>query len=164
VVMIAALFIVGAAMLHSGLAERFGRAIAAVAGTGRARLTAALMLGTTVISAFVSTTGTVALMLPVAASLARNARISPSLLLLPMSVAALLGGLLTLIATPPNIIVSEQLTAAGFEPFRFFTFTPVGMTMVAMGLLVLVPFGARLLPPRAPVDSPSGSDSVMRVS
>jgi di/tricarboxylate transporter len=164
VVMIAALFVVGAAMLQSGLADRLGQAIAAVAGTGRARLTAALMLGTTSISAFVSTTGTVALMLPVAATLARNARISPSQLLMPMSVAALLGGLLTLIATPPNIIVSEQLATAGFEPFHFFSFTPIGAVMVAVGMLVLVPFGARLLPPRAPIDRPAGSDSVMRLS
>ena len=93
----------------------FGRIIGRLAGTGRARLTAMLMSGTTAISAFVSTTGTVALMLPVTAALARTARISPSLLLMPMSVAAILGGLLTLIATPPNIIVSNQLRAAGFD-------------------------------------------------
>ncbi len=164
VIMIAALFVVGAAMLHTGLAERFGRAIGRLAGTGRVRLTALLMLGTTVISAFVSTTGTVALMLPVTAALARNARISPSVLLMPMSVAALLGGMLTLIATPPNIIVSEQLAAAGFEPFHLFSFTPVGVTMIAVGMLVLVPFAARLLPPRAPIDSPSSGDGVARVT
>lgn len=164
VITIAALFVVGAAMLHTGLAERFGRAIGRVAGTGRGRLTAVLMLGTAAISAFVSSTGTVALMLPVAASLARNARISPTVLLLPVSVAALLGGLLTLIATPPNIIVSEQLAAAGFEPFRFFSYTPVGLAMVAVGLVVLVPFAGRLLPARAPVDRPAGSGGVARIS
>lgn len=164
VIMIAALFVVGAAMLHSGLAGRFGRLIGRFAGTGRARLTSTLMLGTSTISAFVSTTGTVALMLPVTAALARTARISPSILLLPMSVAAILGGLLTLIATPPNIIVSEALVAAGHEPFHLFSFTPVGVVMIAIGLLVLVPFGGRLLKPRAPIDSPSGGDSVARLS
>lgn len=163
VIMIAALFVVGAAMLHTGLARRFGRIIGRLAGTGRARLTAMLMSGTTVISAFVSTTGTVALMLPVTAALARTARISPSILLMPMSVAAILGGLLTLIATPPNIIVSEQLAAAGYEPFHLFSFTPVGIVMIAIGLLVLVPFGGKLLKARAPIDSPSGSDSVVRL-
>src|SRR5690554_5867661 len=164
VIMIAALFVVGAAMLHTGLAARFGRAIGRMAGSQRARLTAILMLGTTAISAFVSTTGTVALMLPVTAALARNARISPSLLLMPMAVAALLGGLLTLIATPPNIIVSEQLAAAGFEPFRFFSFTPIGVVMIAVGLVVLVPLAGRLLPARAPVDRPAGSGGVARMS
>ena len=164
VVMIAALFVVGAAMLNTGLAERFGRAIGRVAGSERARLTALLMLGTAVISAFVSSTGTVALMLPVTAALARNARISPSQLLMPMSVAALLGGMLTLIATPPNIIVSEQLASAGFEPFHLFSFTPIGVVMILVGMAVLVPFGGRLLPRRAPVDGPSGGDSINRVS
>ena len=164
VITIAALFVVGAAMLHTGLAERFGRAIGRIAGSGRARLTAVLMLGTAAISAFVSSTGTVALMLPVAAALARNARLSPTVLLMPVSVAALLGGLLTLIATPPNIIVSEQLAAAGFEPFRFFSFTPIGVVMIAVGLVVLVPLAGRLLPARAPVDRPAGSGGVARMS
>ena len=164
VITIAALFVVGSAMLHTGLAERFGRAIGRLAGTGRARLTAVLMLGTAMISAFVSTTGTVALMLPVAAALARNARLSPSVLLMPMSVAALLGGILTLIATPPNIIVAQQLAAAGFEPFHFFSFTPIGITMLAIGLAVLVPLAGRLLPARAPVDAPAGAGGVARIS
>ena len=163
VIMIASLFVVGAAMLHTGLAERFGRVIGRIAGTGRARLTAVLMLGTTVISAFVSTTGTVALMLPVTAALARNARLSPSLLLMPMSVAALLGGLLTLIATPPNIIVSQQLAAVGYPPFHLFSFTPVGVTMILVGLAVLVPFAAALLPARAPVDRPAEGGGVVRL-
>lgn len=164
VITIASLFVVGAAMLHTGLAERFGRAIGRVAGASRARLTAVLMLGTAAISAFVSSTGTVALMLPVAAALARSARLSPSVLLMPVSVAALLGGLLTLIATPPNVIVSQQLAAAGFEPFHFFSFTPVGLLMIVVGLAILVPFGGRLLPSRAPIDRPVGSSGVARVS
>ena len=164
VVMIAALFVLGAAMLATGLAERFGRAIGRLAGTGRRRLTAILMAGTGAISAFVSTTGTVALMLPVTAALARNAGTSPSVLLMPMSVAALLGGLLTLIATAPNIIVSEQLAAAGYEPFSFFSFTPVGVVMLLVGMAILVPFAARLLPPRTPVDAPAAGDGVTRVS
>lgn len=164
VIMIASLFVVGAAMIQTGLAERFGRAIGRFAGSSRARLTAVLMLGTSVISAFVSTTGTVAIMLPVAAALARNAGLSPSLLLMPMSVAALLGGLLTLIATPPNIIVSEQLAGAGFEPFSLFSFTPIGVAMLALGLALLVPLAPRLLPARAPIDRPAGTDGVVRMS
>jgi len=163
VITITALFVVGATMLHTGLAERFGRVIGRIAGTSRARLTAVLMLGTALISAFVSTTGTVALMLPVTAALARNARLSPSVLLMPMSIAALLGGLLTLIATPPNIIVSQQLAAVGYEPFHLFSFTPVGLTMILIGLAVLVPFAGKLLPARAPIDRPAEGGAVVRL-
>lgn len=160
VIMIAALFVIGAAMLETGLAERFGGALGRVAGSGRARLTAVLMLGTGTLSSFMSTTGTVALMLPVTAALARNAGMSPSILLMPMSTAALLGGLLTLIATPPNIIVSERLAEAGLEPFALFDFTPIGIAVLLLGMAVLVPFGGRLLKPRAPADAPAGAGGV----
>ncbi len=164
VVMIAALFVVAAAVFRTGLAERFGRLLGRLAGTSRARATMVVMLGTGLLSAFVSTTGTVALMLPVVTLLARRARLSPSLLLLPLAVGALLGGLLTLIATPPNIIVSNQLVAAGYAPFGFFDFTPVGIVMLATGTAVLTLFGDRLLPTRAPIDRPVGADDVATVS
>jgi di/tricarboxylate transporter len=163
VIMIAALFVVAGAIFRTGLAERFGRTLGRLAGTARPRVTAVVMLGTGLLSAFVSTTGTVALMMPVTTSLARNARLSPSLLLMPMAIGALLGGMLTLIATPPNLIVSEQLTVAGYEPFGFFDFTPVGLVMLAVGTLVLVLFGGRVLPARAPVDQPVGTHGVMDV-
>ena len=155
VIMIAALFVVSGAMFRTGLADRFGRLLGHLAGTGRARATAVVMLGTGALSAFVSTTGTVALLLPVVTTLARNARMSPSLLLLPMAAGALFGGLLTLIATPPNIIVSSQLAAAGYEPFGFFEFTPIGLIVLLAGTAVLSLVGGRLLPDRAPVDGPA---------
>lgn len=164
VIMIAALFVVAGAIFRTGLAERFGRILGRIAGTGRARITVVVMLGTGLLSAFVSTTGTVALMLPVTASLARNARLSPSLLLLPMAVGALLGGMLTLIATPPNIIVSNQLSAAGYAPFGFFDFTPIGVVMLVAGTAVLVIFGERLLPVRPSAEPVEGADGVSRLT
>ena len=164
VVMIAGLFVVAGGILRTGLAERFGILLGRIAGAGRARATAVVMIGPGLLSAFVSTTGTVALMLPVTASLARNAGISPSLLLIPLAIGALFGGLLTLIATPPNIIVSNQLSAAGFEPFRFFDFTPIGLVLLGLGTLVLMAFGGRLLRPRAPVDRPVGASDVLSVA
>ncbi|MBR9989264.1 MAG: SLC13 family permease [Gemmatimonadetes bacterium] len=164
VIMIAGLFVVAGAMFRSGLAERFGRLLGRLAGTGRARATAIVMLGSGFLSGFMSTTGTVALMLPVTSSLARNARLSPSLLLLPLAIGALLGGLLTLIATPPNIIVANQLETAGYEPFGFFDFTPVGVVLLLIGTAVLAVMGGRLLPARAPVDRPVGADSVTSLS
>lgn len=164
VIMIAGLFVVAGAIFRTGLAERFGRILGRLAGTGRARVTAVVMLGTGMLSAFVSTTGTVALMLPVTTTLARNARMSPSLLLMPMAIGALLGGLLTLIATPPNIIVSNQLATAGYEPFGFFDFTPIGVIMLGIGTAVLVVLGPWLLRPRAPVDQPAGVDGIASLS
>src|SRR5690606_1944682 len=86
------------------------------------------------------------------------------MLLMPMSTAALLGGLLTLIATPPNIIVSERLAEAGLEPFALFDFTPIGLAVLALGIAVLVPFGGRLLRPRTPSDAPAGSGGVAIVA
>lgn len=163
VVMIAGLFVVGGGMLRTGLAERVGWVLGRVAGTGRARATLVLMLGTGTLSAFMSTTGTVALLLPVTMVLARGAGLSPSLLLMPMAIGALLGGLLTLVASPPNIIVSNQLAAAGLEPFHFFDFTPVGLVLLAVGTAVLTLFGGRLLPARAPAGPPASPDGVAKV-
>jgi len=157
VVMIAGLFVIGGGLSRTGVAGRVGGAIGAVAGTSRAGLTAMLMLGTGALSAFMSSTGTVAVMLPVATALAWNARISPSLLLIPVSIAAALGGLLTLISTPPNLIVANELQAAGYAPFGFFDFTPLGLAALAIGVVVLTVFGGRLLPSRAPADGPASN-------
>ncbi len=154
VIMIAALFVVGGGLARTGAAERFGRAIGAAAGQSRAGLTAVLMLGAGVLSAFMSSTGTVAVMLPVAAALAWDARLSPSLLLIPLSIGASLGGMLTLIGTPPNLVVAAELEAAGYEPFGFFDFTPVGLAALAVGVGVLAALGGRLLPARASADGP----------
>jgi di/tricarboxylate transporter len=163
VVMIAALFVIGGALFRTGVAERFGRALARLAGTGRASLTAVVMLGAGVLSGFMSSTGTVAVMLPVTAALAWNARMSPSLLLIPLSVGSLLGGLLTLIGTAPNIVIANQLAASGFAPFRFFDFTPIGLVMLAAGIAFMVLFGGRLLPARASADGPAAPDGVVTV-
>ncbi|MEO0557859.1 MAG: SLC13 family permease [Bacteroidota bacterium] len=156
VVMIAALFVVGAGLFRTGVAERFGRALGRAAGTQRAGLTAVLMLGAGALSGIMSSTGTVAVMLPVAVALAWNARFSPSLLLIPLSIGASLGGMLTLIGTPPNLVVADALTAAGYEPFGFFDFTLIGLAALGLGTLVLAVFGRRLLPARR---SASSSDA-----
>lgn len=163
VIMIAALFVVGGGLFRTGVAERFGRALGSVAGSSRASLTATVMLGAGVLSAFMSSTGTVAVMLPVTAALAWGAGISPSLLLIPLSVGSLFGGLLTLIGTPPNIVVANQLAAAGHAPFRFFDFTPIGLAVLAMGIGVLALLGGRLLPARASADGPASADGVATV-
>lgn len=158
VVMIAALFVVSGALVETGLASSIGNWIARVAGNGEARLMAVLMLATAGLSAFMSSTGTVAIMLPIAVRLAWRQRLSPSRLLIPVAFAALLGGTLTLIATPPNLVASQTLVAAGEDPLGFFALAPVGLVLVAVATLFLVTIGRRLLPDRAP-NAPAAEES-----
>lgn len=159
VVMIAALFVVGEGLYRTGMAERMARLPARFA-TGEVSLLVTVMLMAGVLSAFLSSTGTVAIMLPVVVGLARERKVAPSRLLIPLSVAALLGGMLTLIGTAPNLIASQQLASAGHAPFAFFDFTPVGLVMMALGIGFFVLVGRRWLPHReAPGERAAGAAS-----
>lgn len=94
---------------------------------------------TAAIGAFVSNTGTVALMLPIVVSMAMSANINVSRLLMPLAFASSMGGMITLIGTPPNLVIQNALIEAGYERLSFFTFTPVGLVCVTVGLIVLIP-------------------------
>lgn len=146
--MIAALFVVGGAVFETGLADGIGRRLERLGSGGPRKMLLAVMLAAALLSAFLSSTGTVALMVPIVASLARRTRISPSKLMMPLAYATLLGGMLTLIATPPNIVVSNTLGEAGFEPFGFFDFTGPGLCLLALGIGFVVLAGERLIPER----------------
>jgi di/tricarboxylate transporter len=150
VLTIAALFIVGGAILHTGLAGLIGRRILAIAGSNEVRLILVIMLAVAVLSSFMSSTGAVAVLLPAIIGLARSADISPSKLLIPLSFGSLLGGATTLIGTPPNIIVSDLLRDAGYEPFNFFSYTPIGLMLLAAGVLFMITIGRRVLPDTRP--------------
>lgn len=148
VLMIAGLFVVGAALFRTGVADAMGRWIERLSGQGPARLLAVLMGVTAFLSAFISSTGTVAVLLPVVLSIARRRRISPSRLLIPLAFASLLGGMLTLIGTPPNLVVTAQLREAGLEPFGFFDFTLPGLVMLAIGMVFMMLVSPWLVPER----------------
>ncbi|MBN2306324.1 MAG: SLC13 family permease, partial [Anaerolineae bacterium] len=146
VLIVAALFIVGGAVLQTGLAGMIGQRILIIAGPSESRLILVIMLAAGLLSGLMSDTGTVAVLLPAIVSLARSANISPSKLLIPVSYGALLGGATTLIGTPPNIIVSDILREQGEAPFQFFSYTPVGLLMLMAGTVFMVTVGRRILP------------------
>jgi di/tricarboxylate transporter len=150
VLTIASLFIVGGGVMQTGLAASIGEGILKVAGTRPGRLTVVIMTAVALLSAVMSDTGTVAVLLPAIISLGLSARISPSKLLIPLSYGSLLGGATTLIGTPPNIIVSDILREQGLQPFNFFSYTPVGLLLFAAGVLFMLFIGQRLLPEHKP--------------
>lgn len=146
VVMIAGLFVVGAALSGTGIADWLGERLEARAGQGEARVIVSVMLVTALLSAFMSSTGTVAILLPVVGTIAQRRGIAPSRLLLPLAFGAHLGSNLTLIATPPNLLVSDALRAAGHEPFRFFSFFVPGACIFVAGVAYMAWIGRRALP------------------
>lgn len=146
VMTIFALFIVGGAVLQTGLAAMIGERILKIAGRDETRLMAVIMIAVALLSGFMSDTGTVAVLLPAVIALARTAKISPSKLLMPLSFGALLGGAMTLIGTPPNIYVSDLLAENGERAFGFFSYTPVGLMMLVVGVIFMLTLGRRLLP------------------
>ncbi|MEH6826291.1 MAG: SLC13 family permease [Motiliproteus sp.] len=146
VVMIAALFVVGEGLFRTGIAASAGRLLLRLGGTSEVRLLSLMIPMVACLSAFMSSTGAVALFIPVVLSMCRKAGLSPSRLLMPLAFASLIGGMLTLIGTPPNVVVSGQMAAAGLAPFGFFDFTPIGAIILLVGSLYLVFVARHLLP------------------
>ena len=139
VIMMVGLFVVGGAIFKTGLAKMISSKILRLAGKSELKLFILIMMVTAFIGAFVSKTGTVALMLPIVVSMAASANISPGRFLMPLAFASSMGGMATLIGTPPNLVVDEVLSNAGFTDLSFFSFTPIGVICVLIGLVVLIP-------------------------
>jgi di/tricarboxylate transporter len=150
VLTIASLFVVGGAVLQTGLAGTIGRRILAIGGNNPLRLITTIMVTVALLSAFMSDAGTVAVLLPAIISLGISAQVSSSKLLIPLSYGALLGGAMTLIGTPPNIIVSDLLRAQGLTPFSFFDYMPIGIILLAVGTIFMVFIGRHMLPDHQP--------------
>ena len=139
VIMMIGLFVVGGAIMQTGLAKLTGNKLMALSRGNETITFLLVMLVTSFIGAFVSNTGTVALMMPIIVSLAAASGMQSSRFLMPLAFAGSLGGMLTLIGTPPNLVIDEVLTEAGFKPLAFFSFFPVGIIVIAIGIIVLMP-------------------------
>ena len=139
VIMMIGLFVVGGAIMQTGLAKLTGNKLMALSRGNETVTFLLVMLVTSFIGAFVSNTGTVALMMPIIMSLAAGSGMQSSRFLMPLAFAGSLGGMLTLIGTPPNLVIDEVLTEAGFKPLAFFSFFPVGIIVIAIGIIVLMP-------------------------
>lgn len=136
VLMMVGLFVVGGGIFRTGLAKLISSKILRLAGKNETLLFVLVMLVTAFIGAFVSNTGTVAVMMPIVISIAVSSNTSPRRFLMPLAFASSMG-ILTLIATPPNMIVSEELVKNGHDPLAFFSFTPVGLIALGIGIIVL---------------------------
>jgi Di- and tricarboxylate transporters len=138
VIMMVGLLVVGGAIFRTGLAKMISSRILQLAGKNELVLFILIMVVTAFIGAFISNTGTVALMLPIVVSIASSANINVSRFLMPMAFASSLG-IMTLISTPPNLTIHETLIGAGYEGLSFFSFLPIGLICLAIGMLVLIP-------------------------
>lgn len=139
VVMMVGLFVVGGAILRTGLAQTVGSKLMKIANGNETLTFIVVMLATAFIGAFVSNTGTVALMMPIIISMAAQGGFQASRMLMPLAFAGSLGGMLTLIGTPPNLVIDETLVEHGYEGLKFFTFFPVGLICIFIGIVVLMP-------------------------
>lgn len=145
VIMMIGLFVVGGAIMQTGLAKLTGNKLMALSHGNETVTFLLVMLVTSFIGAFVSNTGTVALMMPIIMSLAASSGMQSSRFLMPLAFAGSLGGMLTLIGTPPNLVIDEVLVDAGYDHLSFFSFFPVGVIVIAIGIVVLMPLSRLFL-------------------
>ncbi len=146
VITVWAIYIVSAGLMITGVADSIGLRIMRVAGLTEWRLVAVIMVTVGVMSAFMNNIGATAVLLPAVVAIGRKARIPASKLLIPLAFGSLLGGVTTLIGTPPNLLVSNALAAAGYEPFSLFDYTPMGLIIMVSSIVYMVAIGRHLLP------------------
>jgi di/tricarboxylate transporter len=138
VVLIAALFVIGDGLVRTGIAYRLGDWLVARAGSSETRLLVLLMLAAAGLGSVMSSTGVVAIFIPVALGVAARLKIAPARLMMPLAFAGLISGMLTLVATAPNLVVHSELRRAGLDGFGFFSLTPVGLAVLALGIVYML--------------------------
>lgn len=140
VILIAALFIIGDGLVRTGVATKMGSWLMSVAGSSETKMLILLMLTVAGLGAFMSSTGVVAIFIPVVLSVCSRMKISPSRLMMPLSFAGLISGMMTLVATPPNMVVNSELLREGFKGFAFFDVTPLGLVILLCGIVYMLLF------------------------
>jgi len=148
VITVAAMFIISAAITNTGIGNRLSEKLASFAGGSEARLVLGIMVTVALLSAFINNIGATAIMLPLVIGLARKTRLSPSKLLMPLAFGSLVGGICTLIGTPPNILMNTLLQEYSNEKLAMFSFTPVGVPIVILTIAYMTWLGRRQLPKR----------------
>jgi di/tricarboxylate transporter len=138
VILIAALFIIGDGLVRTGVATKMGSWLVDVAGSSETKMLVLLMLTVAGLGAFMSSTGVVAIFIPVVLSVSMRMKISPSRLMMPLSFAGLISGMMTLVATPPNLVVNSELLREGLEGFQFFSVTPIGLVVLVLGIVYML--------------------------
>lgn len=145
IVLLGALFVIGEGLVRTGVAQRLGDWLLRTAGTNEVRLLVLMMAVVAALGAFMSSTGVVAIFIPVALRIAQNTKTSPGKLMMPLSMAALISGMLSLVATAPNLVVNSELVRNGIPGFTFFSFTPFGVPVLVVGIIYMF-FARRWLP------------------
>jgi di/tricarboxylate transporter len=160
IILIAALFVIGEGLVRTGVARRLGDWLDATAGSSESRLLVLLMASVGGLGSLMSSTAVVAIFIPVVLRISQNRGMSPGRLMMPLSFAALISGMLTLVATAPNLVVNAELMRQGAEGFGFFSFTPFGLPLLVLGILYML-VARRLLAGR-PADAASSRRPTLR--
>src|SRR5215475_4820752 len=159
IVLLGALFVIGEGLVRTGVAQGLGDWLLKRAGSSETRLLMLLMTAVAALGAFMSSTGVVAIFIPVALRIAQSTGTAPSRLMMPLSVAALISGMVTLVATAPNLVVNSGLVRHGADGFHFFSFTPFGVPVLILGIIYML-FARRWLAAK----QQAGADSARRPS
>lgn len=138
VILIAALFVIGEGLVRTGVAYQVGEWLIRVAGNSEIKMLVLLMLTVAALGAFMSSTGVVAIFIPVVLSVSAKMKTSPGRLMMPLSFAGLISGMMTLVATPPNMVVSSELMRDGNHGFGFFSVTPIGVVVLLLGIAYML--------------------------
>jgi di/tricarboxylate transporter len=138
IVLIAALFVIGEGLVRTGVAQRLGDWLTVTAGKSETRLLVLLMLAVGILGSVMSSTGVIAIFIPVALRIAQSTGMSASRLMMPMSVAALISGMMTLVGTAPNLVVNSELIRQGADGFHFFSLTPFGAPILGLGIVYML--------------------------
>lgn len=138
VILIAALFVIGDGLVRTGVATNMGTWLIKVSGNSEIKMLVFLMLTVAGLGAFMSSTGVVAIFIPVVLSVCARMKTPPSRLMMPLSFAGLISGMMTLVATPPNLVVNSELLREGLKGFGFFSMTPIGLVVLVLGILYML--------------------------